>query len=100
MKTKNTVYKTKKEAIAAMLEIGMHVLSDGSGCYFPGSYTLNYGEYAQPDFKPRFSKNIGWVIKFVPYYLRGTFDVPRSQYMSIVEHDDEDYRFENFDEDY
>lgn len=96
-KTKNTVYETKKEAMEAMLKVGMQEDNDGKSCYVPGQYCLSHGEIERPDFKPVFRRGIGWMIKFIPYYRPGTCHAPKEHYVSLIEYFDGDYGLEDLD---
>ena len=65
---KTPSFDTKAEAIAKISEIENDIYSR--------PYSLNYGEYARPEFKAQRYKE-GWGIKVFYHYFAGTCHAPK-----------------------
>lgn len=68
-------YQSKQELLQA-LKHSMRRDPQGEFLYFRGTYFLDHGEYASPNFYPRRYKD-GWSLHACWFFYDGTFNAPK-----------------------
>jgi hypothetical protein len=71
------VFTTKRDAVKFLYNIPGLAMSINRKFFYPlGTYMLNHGEYAPPNYIPRWYKD-GWSIHVSYYYYPGTCYAPK-----------------------